>query len=695
MSDQSQVPDGLLIFSIGPVQDFIAAARRTQDLWMGSFLLAYLASRALKAMQEAGATVLYPSLKDQPLLEPKFDQRRHSLATLPNKFTITVSSLDEGEVLARQAEKVVRDAWQEIIQAVHDKFPNHLRDTQDWEKVWRDQTRGWLEVYWAVTPRTGLPTGKYGSYGELHNYAQRAFDARKGLRNFDQAEERGEKCTVCAIRAALRRATGPRSVQKRYWGDVAAAVRQTPGLFVALDAQGNERLCAICTVKRFAHRFYFEPECSLRTAFPSTSSVATALFRRDVLSQAAPAASNFAQALQQARGQDVQSKQVRVLYQPAQSGLPLLDALSSDQWGFTHYDGDLLFEETYSERKLERDYGLRFNPETLGHLQSALNRLLSQAGLGQPPRYYAVLAMDGDRMGEKLNQMQDSKDQKAVSEALRLFAVEVQQVVEDGHGGRVVYAGGDDVLALLPVESALTAADDLRQAYERVFQRVDLADKGFTLSGSIAIAYHQAPLGGVLTAAREAEHAAKNDYNRNALCVVALKRSGEPLRVGAHWQEKGKKDEVQMSCDIPTLIDHLRQYFKTPDALSSRFAYEAHAQAHGMALSRYHVPHSDQPQVIWEPAVPPEALQSALHRLAVQRHRGRNLTEADASQLARDLRAFAVALDDHWHRWIENWYQHHQHEPQLADLQFVPHPGAEEMGHWVLLARFLERGGEE
>ena len=32
-----------LLFTIGPVQDFIATARKTQDLWSGSYLLSYLA----------------------------------------------------------------------------------------------------------------------------------------------------------------------------------------------------------------------------------------------------------------------------------------------------------------------------------------------------------------------------------------------------------------------------------------------------------------------------------------------------------------------------------------------------------------------------------------------------------------------------------------------------------------------------
>jgi CRISPR-associated protein Cmr2 len=464
---------------------------------------------------------------------------------------------------------------------------------------------------------------------------------------------------------------------------VAAAIRRIPGLYVALDAEGNERLCAICTVKRFAQQFYFKPKCGLKTAFPSTSSVATALFRRDVLKTTGPAAGAFVQLLQEAKGQDAQLKQMRPLYKPAQSGLPLLDALSSDQWGFTHYDGDLLFEETYTERKLERDYGLRFDVQTLNDLRAALGQLLSQAGLGRPSRYYAVLAMDGDKMGEKLNQMDDDKEQQAISAALRRFATDVQRIVEDEGGGRVVYAGGDDVLALLPQDTVLGTADALRQAYTRQ------AGQGFTLSGGIAIAHHQAPLDGVLVAAREAEHAAKDLYDRDALCLVALKRSGEPLRVGAHWQEK------DVSCDTPTLVNRLCEHFKASGELSSRFAYEAHAQAYGLALSRYKSSHSGRPQVTWEQGVPQEALESALCRLAVQRHRGPDLPVSEAEKLAKDLAKLAQRLDEHWRRWIENWYKHHQREPQLADAQFAPHPGAEEMGRWLLLARFLERGGEE
>ncbi len=50
----------LLKLQIGPVQDFIAQARSTRDLWSGSYLLSWLMAAAINALfqelAERGAT---------------------------------------------------------------------------------------------------------------------------------------------------------------------------------------------------------------------------------------------------------------------------------------------------------------------------------------------------------------------------------------------------------------------------------------------------------------------------------------------------------------------------------------------------------------------------------------------------------------------------------------------------------------
>ena len=46
----------LFVISIGSVQDFIAAARRTRDLWIGSHLLSEISKAAAKAIAEEGGS---------------------------------------------------------------------------------------------------------------------------------------------------------------------------------------------------------------------------------------------------------------------------------------------------------------------------------------------------------------------------------------------------------------------------------------------------------------------------------------------------------------------------------------------------------------------------------------------------------------------------------------------------------------
>ena len=125
-------------------------------------------------------------------------------------------------------------------------------------------------------------------------------------------------------------------------------------------------------------------------------------------------------------------------------------------------------------------------------------------GVNRLEAYYALLLMDGDRMGQMLSgdpswaisyrdsfhpQVQSGFDRYAanqpaikaygqqkralspnrhlaVSGALNDFSLTVvRHVVEEEHLGRVIYAGGDDVLAMLPVADALSAAKRLRHAY--------------------------------------------------------------------------------------------------------------------------------------------------------------------------------------------------------------------------------------
>ena len=51
----------LLALTVGPVQEFIAAARRTRDLWFGSYLLSEISKATAKAVQDHGGTLIFPA----------------------------------------------------------------------------------------------------------------------------------------------------------------------------------------------------------------------------------------------------------------------------------------------------------------------------------------------------------------------------------------------------------------------------------------------------------------------------------------------------------------------------------------------------------------------------------------------------------------------------------------------------------
>lgn len=74
--ESSRLADGnlapaFLLFQIGPVQEFIAQAQSTRDLWSGSFLLSWLMAHAMKACSEylGPDTIIFPSLRGQPLYD--------------------------------------------------------------------------------------------------------------------------------------------------------------------------------------------------------------------------------------------------------------------------------------------------------------------------------------------------------------------------------------------------------------------------------------------------------------------------------------------------------------------------------------------------------------------------------------------------------------------------------------------------
>jgi CRISPR-associated protein Cmr2 len=218
----------------------------------------------------------------------------------------------------------------------------------------------------------------------------------------------------------------------------------------------------------------------------------------------------------------------------------------------------------------------------------------------------------------------------------------------------VVYAGGDDLLALLPLFEALACARELQEEFKKAvgaWQPPEGARRP-TPSVGMAIAHHTAPLDLTLQATARAERSAKDRYGRDALCVHVLKHSGEEVRVGTHWTDTDGESLVAL---VEQLVKLLRD-----KSLSMKFAHAFADEAR--SLER----------------LPVEGRAAELRRLA-KRHRG----ESEKYGAAKD------GIGDLCKR-LAKWADAPRGEESERALL-----GLEEIGRWVLLARFIASGGRD
>jgi len=137
----------------------------------------------------------------------------------------------------------------------------------------------------------------------------------------------------------------------------------------------------------------------------------------------------------------------------------------------------------------------------------------------------------------------------ALSEALTNFASQLAPQFVDEHRGVLIYAGGDDLLALLPCRTVLACALQLRRGFvgdpacnggaASGFWRTesgDLAVPGprLSISAGIAVVHYKWELRAALRAAWQAERSAKR-AGRNIIQLIICRRSGEHTAVYCPW----------------------------------------------------------------------------------------------------------------------------------------------------------------
>ncbi|MDP0489461.1 MAG: type III-B CRISPR-associated protein Cas10/Cmr2 [Verrucomicrobiota bacterium JB023] len=615
--DASQNPR-LLLFSLGPVQPFIASARSTRDLWSGSYLLSYLISTALgKIARELGPDhVIFPNLIDQPLLDLQLkeifrtvgfsgdtvweglgyqDKNLPKLLTpsLPNRFlAVLPATLPDGkscESFAAGLGETIQETLKDIAKTVAQEV-GKLQLESDFDKDrFRQQTDRILDLHWQTL---AIPEG----FEEVWKQADQLLPP-------DEEQEDGyePRAAIAAIRDMIQQ----EGCKPQYEPSPTSAW----GLLNALLQWLHDGTKA---QRPFG-------------AWSTGEWKSGKTFNKDSLN----------------------GKEEAVLITPSKKAeTEKLGPILSMSKG-TFKESELLGASTLIKRLWWHCYLPKQIGISAGDLKKAHPMPNTHAiAKGEPfadsdeddeteeEKYFAILALDGDEMGKwisgsKSPTMRHCLSPEAIkhyekhapdflearraitpawhqqfSEALGNFSFHCAQRIVEAFDGRLLYAGGDDVLAMLPAKNAIACARALRAAFrgekdylnkhvkgalkghgkERKSDRAPRENKGTPLfnlnhdgylrlheesgatfgategllsdpvefsallpgpatdvSVGIAIAHQKSPLQDVVRAAQAAEKRAKNQLGRAALAVTVMKRSGEILEWGCKWSKDSEK----------------------------------------------------------------------------------------------------------------------------------------------------------
>ncbi|MGD9732062.1 MAG: type III-B CRISPR-associated protein Cas10/Cmr2 [Desulfamplus sp.] len=595
----------MVVFAIAPVQPFITKTRKLRDHWVASVILSWLAFEGIcSVMENLGPDhVLYPSLQEQPLVEAflsknlsekfgkffkEFSQdniidRDKTVASFPNKFVFLAPAGMEEEFV-KEIEARIRKEWKELSNIVLDWLGEKADKKEHLKPIFNRQTDNFWQFNWSSAYLVTLDKqdeinslfkgdkfkhifqtiedfAKYNIYKKkdqpdyvypvTHSLVQTVMAASKGVPTASREPEPGIKCPVCGEFEILHEISGKdyqpseyKKISEKFWNSISKSRGEA-------TVKEGEQLCSICAIKRLAPHTIKElkKDHILATVFksgkfPSTTEMATVELRDELR---------------------------------AKKELPALSP-----------SGEM--------SKIEEDWIDKLHEE-------------SDDRLKEEDKYYAILMMDGDRMGDLVNgktvaakwrdvlhpelvkrydsgklkaneklwkdaviKKEDGSESKgylgeqriispalhsALSESLGAFALHAVPLIIKNCQGKLVYAGGDDVAAVLPLSRAFEAAAKIQKAYNTKFATIDengvtelreITDgknpvillpgtgDGISISAAVVILHHKQPLRGALEEAHHLlESVAKSKKGRNAVAVRLKKRSGQTRDFAAKW----------------------------------------------------------------------------------------------------------------------------------------------------------------
>ena len=222
----------LFLFTITPVQSFVAEARKAQDFFEGSHLLSKLTDVAVEKIEDT--SIIFP---------------KKNIKSKPNRFMAVVEISD------------INKFGNELKSGVEQFFCDWVdKSWESFEKPenYEFQKKNYLSITWVAVEYNPEKDDYITKYKEIESLLGGA----KNIRDFQQLpdSETGRKCSVCGARNALIFADKkPDKAQKD------SLLFERKDLNYLMNSK--EGLCAVCAAKRFDKE-------AKEQKYPSTSDVA-------------------------------------------------------------------------------------------------------------------------------------------------------------------------------------------------------------------------------------------------------------------------------------------------------------------------------------------------------------------------------------------------------------------------------------
>jgi len=481
----------LLMVSVGPVADFISASRRTRDVHFSSWFVAEMGRAAAGVLAQKGELV-FPA-----------DISRSDCPVSDRVLVWLKDGVDPVEATSAVRAAVIK-VWREQAALVQKKHAAIGINQSIWDAQLNDPDL--LELFSAWVVYDGKPDDGQ-EYIAARRRVEDLLNARETCTDFGpwtgpgavpKNSLDGRRETVLNDSAQARRNRVARGIRENEQLDM-------PGVVKRLGDGGATRFVSVS-------RLAVDPYVRGCQANPRRKAVVDGV--------AATATQSTIKDLPFNRTQD-----------PVFSDFP--------------YDGQLLMENRL-DSMIKREFN---DDQAIVQALSSIRGIIS--GATEPYPYLAVLACDGDRMGSHSG-IASMKTHQDFSRNLSSFAIKASDIVK-AHHGSLVYAGGDDVLAFMPLDTAVRCADELNRQFGSFIP-------GGTLSVGIAVVHALTPMAGsMIRFAERAQALAK--VSRNALAVTIHKRSGAPMSWVCSWDD-----------DPAALVDKYASLFED-EVLPGKAAY--------------------------------------------------------------------------------------------------------------------------